>query len=83
MVSRKNCGLFFRVYGESLKPGDLVKWTFAKTSPTFNKENKFHMGILLHPEKVPINSWSILLSDGKIVHADETEIEVIRESEDR
>ena len=48
-----------------------------------DKENKFHMGILLHPEKVPINSWSILLSDGKIVHADETEIEVVRESEDR
>tara|TARA_R100000005_G_C4912887_1_gene149739 strand:+ start:262 stop:387 length:126 start_codon:yes stop_codon:yes gene_type:complete len=41
------------------------------------------MGILLHPEKVPINSWSILLSDGKIVHADETEIEVVKESEDR
>jgi hypothetical protein len=66
-----------------MKPGDLVKWTFAKTSPFINKENKFYMGILLHPEKRPMNSWSILLSDGKIVHADETEIEVIRESEDR
>ena len=41
------------------------------------------MGILLQPEKLPANSWSILLSDGKIVHADETEIEVIKESEDR
>jgi len=66
-----------------MKPGDLVKWTFAKTSDTFNKENKFHMGILLHPEKIPQNSWSILLSDGKIVHGCETEIEVIKESEDR
>ena len=66
-----------------MKPGDLVKWTFAKTSQFINKENKFHMGILLQPEKLPANSWSILLSDGKIVHADETEIEVIKESEDR
>ena len=83
MVSWKNCSIFLRLYGESLKPGDLVKWTFAKTSDTFNKDNKFHMGILLHPEKIPENSWSILLSDGKIVHADESEIEVVKESEDR
>ena len=66
-----------------MKPGDLVKWTFAKTSPNFNVKNKFYVGILLHPEKLPKNSWSILLSDGKIVHGDETEIEVIRESESR
>ena len=66
-----------------MKPGDLVKWTFAKTSDTFNKENKFYMGILLHPEKAPENSWSILLSDGKIVHGCKTEIEVIKESENR
>ena len=63
-----------------MKPGDLVKWTFAKTSDTFNKENIFHMGILLHPEKLPENSWSILLSSGKIVHGCETEIEVISEA---
>ena len=60
-----------------------MKWTFAKTSDTFNKENIFYMGILLHPEKIPQNSWSILLSDGKIVHGCVTEIEVIKESEDR
>ena len=66
-----------------MKPGDLVKWTFAKTSDTFNKENIFHMGILLHPEKSPQNSWSVLLSSGNIIHADVTEIEVIKESEDR
>ena len=63
-----------------MKPGDLVKWTFAKTSNTFNKENKFHMGILLHPEKAPQNSWSVLLSSGNIIHADVTEIEVVNES---
>ena len=63
-----------------MKPGDLVKWTFAKTSDTYNKENKFHMGILLQPEKVPENSWSILLSGGRIVHGCETEIEVINEN---
>ena len=66
-----------------MKPGDLVKWTFAKTSQTYNRDNKFYMGILLHPEKLPENSWMILLSDGKVVHGDETEIEVIKESEDR
>jgi len=63
-----------------MKPGDLVKWTFAKTSNTFNKENKFYMGILLHPEKAPQNSWSVLLSSGNIIHADVTEIEVVNES---
>ena len=66
-----------------MKPGDLVKWTFAKTSNSFNKENKFYMGILLHPEKAPKNSWAILLSDGKVVHGDVTEIEIIKESEER
>ena len=66
-----------------MKPGDLVKWTFAKTSNTYNKKNIFYMGILLHPEILPKNSWSILLSDGKIVHGDESEIEVVKESEDR
>jgi hypothetical protein len=63
-----------------LKPGDLVKWTFAKTSNTYNKENNFRVGLLLHPEKVPENSWSILLSGGRIVHGCETEIEVINEN---
>tara|TARA_R110002153_G_scaffold91766_1_gene223388 strand:- start:478 stop:669 length:192 start_codon:yes stop_codon:yes gene_type:complete len=63
-----------------LKPGDLVKWTFAKTSNTHNKENKFRIGLLLYPEKVPENSWSILLAGSQIVHACETEIEVINEN---
>ena len=66
-----------------MKPGDLVKWTFAKTSQTYNRNNKFYMGILLHPEELPRGSWMILLSDGHIVHGDETEIEVVKESEDR
>ena len=62
-----------------MKAGDLVKWTFAKTSPTFNKENKFYIGILLTPQKKPEGSWIILLADGERVHADPTEIEVIIE----
>ena len=62
-----------------MKPGDLVKWTFAKTSPNINRENKFHMGILLYPEDRPRGSWVILLSSGDRVHADSTEIELIRE----
>ena len=66
-----------------MKPGDLVKWTFAKTSSTFNRENKHYFGILLNPEELPAGSWSILLEAGKVVHADITEIEVVKESEDR
>lgn len=61
-----------------MKPGDLVKWTFAKTSPTFNKENKFYIGILLEPQDVPRGSWIILLEDGSRIHADVTEIEFIK-----
>jgi len=61
-----------------MKPGDLVKWTFAKTSPTFNKENKFYIGILLEPQDIPRGSWIILLQDGSRIHADETEIEFIK-----
>ena len=63
-----------------MKVGDLVKWTFAKTSTSYNKTNIFHLGILLHPEELPHGSWSILLSNGKIVHGDNTEIEVVSES---
>ena len=41
------------------KKGDLVKWTFAKSSRTHNKENIFRIGILLHPVELPRNSWMI------------------------
>ena len=61
-----------------MKPGDLVKWTFAKTSPTINKENKFYIGILLENQDVPKGSWIILLEDGSRIHADVTEIEFIK-----
>lgn len=62
-----------------MKPGDLVKWTFAKSSPNINRDNKFHMGILLYPEALPEGSWVILLSTGERVHGDITEIELVRE----
>ena len=61
-----------------MKPGDLVKWTFAKTSSTYNPSNKFYIGILLEPQDVPKGSWIILLQDGGRVHADPTEIEFIK-----
>lgn len=61
-----------------MKPGDLVKWTFAKTSSNINKENKFYIGILLEPQDIPRGSWIILLHDGNRVHADVTEIELIK-----
>ena len=66
-----------------MKPGDLVKWTFARTSTSFNRDNISYFGILLHPVELPHDSWMILLSDGKVVHGDHTEIEVVKESEDR
>lgn len=64
-----------------MKIGSLVKWTFAKTSDDINPSNCFYFGILLRPEIIPVNSWHILLSNGDIIHGDETEIEVIREIE--
>ena len=63
-----------------MKAGDLVKWTFAKTSSTHNPKNNYYIGILLHPEDRPIGSWIIMLCvDGSEVHGDITEIEVISE----
>jgi hypothetical protein len=64
-----------------VKAGDLVKWTIAKTSPTINPDNNYHIGILLYPEFVPVGSWTIMLcKNGEEVHADITEIEVLNES---
>ena len=63
-----------------MKAGDLVKWTFAKTSDTINPENNYYMGILLYPEDIPVGSWIIMLcKDSSEIHADITEIEVISE----
>ena len=66
-----------------MKVGDIVKWTFAKTSDTVNRENKYYLGLLLESVERPINSWMVMLSVGEIVHGDETEIEVIDENESR
>lgn len=62
-----------------MKAGDLVKWTFGKTSISFNPNNTWHIGILLKKEALPHNSWTVLLQNGECVHADITEIEVINE----
>ena len=63
-----------------MKAGDLVKWTFAKTSDTINPENNYYMGILLYPEDRPVGSWIIMLcKNSSEIHADITEIEVISE----
>tara|TARA_A200000159_G_C7186593_1_gene281926 strand:+ start:95 stop:289 length:195 start_codon:yes stop_codon:yes gene_type:complete len=63
-----------------MKAGDLVKWTFAKTSSSINRDNNYYIGILIYPESCPKNSWIIMLSDGDEVHGDVTEIEVISET---
>ena len=62
-----------------MKPGDLVKWTFAKTSETYNPDNKSYIGILLEKEELPEGSWIVLLQSGERVHADATEIELVKE----
>jgi len=61
-----------------MKSGDLVKWTFAKSSSFLNKESNFHVGILIKAQFLPENSWHILLGNGCIVHGDSTEIELIQ-----
>ena len=60
-----------------MKAGDLVKWTFAKTSDSYNIHNVWSVGILLKSVPIPKNSWQVLLSTGNIIHGCETEIEVI------
>jgi len=56
-----------------------VKFTFAKSSSSINPDNIFRIGILLKEESLPRGSWSVLIGDGDVVHADITEIEVIDE----
>ena len=63
-----------------MKQGDLIKFTFAKDSTVFNKENKWSYGILLQSVSAPPNSWIVLLQDGQKMHADISELELIRAS---
>lgn len=62
-----------------MKPGDLIKWTFAPYSKMFNPDKKFQYGILLEKQNVPPGSWIILLQDGHRLHAAPEEIELVRE----
>lgn len=66
-----------------MKAGDLVKWTFAKASKVYNKDSISYLGVLLKEERLSEGMWQILLQSGKIVQGDITEIEVVKESEDR
>ena len=61
-----------------MKPGDLVKWTFAPLSRMFNKENKWSYAILLEKQSAPPGSWIVLLQDGQRMHAAPEELELIR-----
>lgn len=60
-----------------MKAGDLVKFTFAKTSSSINPDNIYCVGILLKEEILPLGSWAVMIDNGNVVHADVTEIEVI------
>ena len=62
-----------------MKPGDLVKFTFAPRSNLFNKGNKSRFGILLEKQKLPTGSWIVLLQTGERIHADAEELELIKE----
>ena len=62
-----------------MKSGDLVKFTFAKSSSSINPDNIYRVGILLKEESLPRDSWTVLIGNGEVVHADVTEIEVINE----
>ncbi len=62
-----------------MKVGDLVRWTFGKTSMNFNPEGKFYFGILLEARVIPADSWYVYLSDGSTIHADISELEIVNE----
>ena len=62
-----------------MKPGDLIKWTFAPLSNMLNKENKFKYAILLEKYEQPRGSWLILLQTGERIHASAEEIELVKE----
>ena len=56
-----------------------MKFTFAKSSSSINPDNIYRVGILLKEESLPRDSWTVLIGNGEVVHADVTEIEVINE----
>ena len=63
-----------------MQVGDLVKFTFAKTSNCINKENRSRIAVLVSKEDIPVGSWIILLECGSLMHASLDELEVISES---
>ena len=74
MVSRKNCSVLLRVYGESLRPGDLVK-TFTKNFGWF-PGNRY--GIIVR-RKTDV-CFEVLFSDGSVRGIWINEMEVVSES---
>jgi hypothetical protein len=62
-----------------VKPGDLIRWTFAPFSKMINREKKFKYAILLKEHERPRGSWLILLQTGVRMHAAPEEIELIKE----
>ena len=60
-----------------MKVGDLVKFTFAADSDSFNKGNVSQFAILI--EEKEYGTWIILIEGGGLFHAGPEELEVINE----
>ena len=74
MVPWKNCSLLLRVYGESLRPGDLVK-TFD-TKPGWIPGNRY--GIVVRRKSDVC--FEVLFSDGSVRGIWMSDMEVVSES---
>ena len=65
---------------EEIKDACLEKAESAfQNAISINPDNIFRVGVLLKEESLPRGSWSVLIGNGDVVHADVTEIEVINE----
>ena len=62
-----------------MQMGDLVKWTWAESSNTFNKNKFWYYAILIKEEVNPSGNWVILLETGELALAFVGELEVIND----
>ena len=65
---------------KTMEPGDLVEWTFAKSSKLFNKTKITYSGILLTKDPDVPNLWLVLLKNGDKIKASTEELTLIKKS---